>query len=58
MLCENSNKKPIILHSDQWSEYRSYEYLDLLKRNDIQVSMSRKSSPSREFSSRIFLLKV
>lgn len=41
----NSNKKPIILHSDQWSEYRSYEYLDLLRKNDIQVSMSRKSSP-------------
>jgi len=36
---------PLILHSDQGSEYRSYEYFDALKRYNITASMSRKSSP-------------
>lgn len=36
---------PEILHSDQGSEYRSYEYFDTLKRYKIAASMSRKSSP-------------
>jgi len=36
---------PDILHSDQGSEYRSYEYFDTLKRYNIAASMSRKSSP-------------
>ena len=36
---------PDILHSDQGSEYRSYEYLDTLKNYGITVSMSAKSSP-------------
>lgn len=40
-----TNIKPEILHSDQWSEYRSYDYFDLLKINNIQASMSKKSSP-------------
>lgn len=40
-----TNSKPIILHSDQWSEYRSYDYFDLLNSNNIKPSMSKKSSP-------------
>ena len=36
---------PKILHSDQWSEYRSYEYFDMLKMYHITASMSKKSSP-------------
>ena len=36
---------PLILHSDQGSEYRSYEYFDALKRYNITASMSRKSAP-------------
>ena len=42
---QRSRSIPEILHSDQGSEYRSYEYFDALKRYDISVSMSRKSSP-------------
>lgn len=36
---------PQIIHSDQGSEYRSQEYQDLLKYNNIICSMSAKSSP-------------
>lgn len=36
---------PQIAHSDQGSEYRSKEYLDLLKSFDIKPSMSKKASP-------------
>jgi putative transposase len=36
---------PEILHSDQGSEYRSQEYQELLKTNNIKCSMSQKSSP-------------
>ncbi len=36
---------PDILHSDQGSEYRSYEYFEALKKYNISASMSRKSSP-------------
>jgi putative transposase len=36
---------PIILHSDQGSEYDSQAYLSLVKRLGIKVSMSAKGSP-------------
>ena len=36
---------PKYIHSDQGSEYTSYAYLDMLKRNNIQVSFSSKASP-------------
>jgi transposase InsO family protein len=36
---------PLMVHSDQGSEYRSYEYFDALRNYNIQPSMSRKSSP-------------
>lgn len=36
---------PEILHSDQGSEYRSYEYFDVLTHYNITASMSKKSSP-------------
>jgi transposase InsO family protein len=36
---------PQIIHSDQGSEYRSQDYQDLLESNNIQCSMSSKSSP-------------
>jgi transposase InsO family protein len=37
--------KSQIIHSDQGSEYRSYNYQNLLKYSNIQISMSKKSSP-------------
>lgn len=36
---------PIYLHSDQGSEYTSYEYLEMLKANNIKASFSDKASP-------------
>jgi len=39
------SQAPIYHHCDQGSEYDSIEYLDLLKREKIKVSMSRKASP-------------
>lgn len=38
-------KMPIIIHTDQGSEYNCKEYLELLKRFEIQISMSKKGSP-------------
>ena len=38
-------KAPQICHSDQGSEYRSQDYQNLLKENNIKCSMSAKSSP-------------
>ena len=35
----------LIHHSDQGSQYTSNEYIDLLKRNGIQISMSRRGNP-------------
>jgi putative transposase len=32
-------------HSDQGSEYSSYQYQDYLREHNIQISMSKKSSP-------------
>jgi len=40
-----SNPLPMIIHSDQGSEYRGKEYLNLLKSLNIKSSMSEKSSP-------------
>jgi putative transposase len=39
------HKPPQIHHSDQGSEYQSYQYQDYLKQHNIQISMSKKSSP-------------
>ena len=39
------NPAPAISHSDQGSEYRDREYLNLLKSLNIRPSMSQKSSP-------------
>jgi len=36
---------PVYFHSDQGSEYESDEYLSLLEKEGIIISMSRKSSP-------------
>lgn len=36
---------PSFLHSDQGSEYRSYDYFALLSASKIQASFSKKSSP-------------
>lgn len=38
-------KTPLILHSDQGSEYASQEYTHLVESLNIQQSMSRKASP-------------
>lgn len=40
-----SNPAPKILHSDQGSEYRHIEYLNLIKSLNIKPSMSAKASP-------------
>lgn len=49
---------PSMLHSDQGSEYRSYEYFDALKKYNISVSMSRKSSPWENGSQESFYWKL
>lgn len=38
-------RPPAIIHSDQGNEYRSQDYLNLLKGLDIKPSMSEKASP-------------
>ena len=38
-------KSPNIFHSDQGSEYRSDELANILKKQNIKASMSKKSSP-------------
>lgn len=40
-----NREAPQYIHSDQGSEYTSYAYLDMLKKHDIKVSFSSKSSP-------------
>lgn len=35
----------LVHHSDQGVQYASHEYVDMLKRNGINVSMSRKGNP-------------
>lgn len=37
--------KPIIVHTDQGSEYTSKDYIRLMKSLDIKISMSKKASP-------------
>jgi transposase InsO family protein len=55
---QKSKTTPLILHSDQWSEYRSYEYFETLKRYNIWVSMSRKSSPWENGAQESFYWKL
>jgi len=40
-----SSGRPKVVHTDQGSEYCSQEYSDLMGKLDIQISMSKKSSP-------------
>ena len=42
---EKEKTTPKILHSDQGSEYRSYEYFSILKKYSIWASMSKKACP-------------
>lgn len=42
---QTTGQAPLYHHCDQGSEYDSREYLDLLKRENIQISMSKKASP-------------
>ena len=39
------NRKPDIFHTDQGSEYTSFEFQNLLSQNNIKASNSAKSSP-------------
>lgn len=41
----DANPTPQIIHSDQGSEYRSQDYLNLLKSLNIKPSMSQKARP-------------
>lgn len=41
----NQTLAPLYLHSDQGSEYTSYEYLEMLKTQGIRASFSDKASP-------------
>ncbi len=42
---KTTGKPPLYHHCDRGSEYDSTEYLNLLKRENIQISMSKKASP-------------
>lgn len=55
---KKARMSPLILHSDQGSEYRSYSYFDTLKRYNIHASMSRKSSPWENGSQESFYGKL
>jgi putative transposase len=39
------NSSPQIFHSDQGSEYRSYDLINILRSKNIRSSMSKKASP-------------
>ena len=54
---KRSKSIPKLLHSDQWSEYRSYEYFDTLAKYNISASMSKKSSPWENCSQESFYWK-
>lgn len=41
----NTKTKPDYHHSDQGSEYKSENYLNILRTNNTQISMSKKASP-------------
>lgn len=45
MVLAKTSATPVYHHSDQGSEYDSYEYTNKLKTNHIIISMSKKSSP-------------
>lgn len=51
------NTVPKYAHSDQWSEYRSYEYFEALARYKISASMSKKSSPWENWAQESFYWK-
>jgi len=53
-----TKQTPLFLHSDQGSEYRSYEYFEILKKYNISASMSRKSSPWENGSQESFYWKL
>lgn len=40
-----TGRKPVLIHSDQGSEYRSRQYTRIVSASGVSVSMSRKSSP-------------
>jgi putative transposase len=40
-----SSGLPKVVHTDQGSEYCSQEYLELMNKLNIQISMSKKGSP-------------
>lgn len=42
---QKTNSQPIYLHSDQGSEYDSDDYTKYAEEKNIQISMSKKSSP-------------
>lgn len=42
---QNQEVVPNIIHSDQGSEYTAYQTIDILNYYNIQISMSKKSSP-------------
>ena len=42
---QNQEIVPAIIHSDQGSEYTSYQSIDLLNHYNIHISMSKKASP-------------
>ncbi len=42
---DNTKTAPDYHHSDQGSEYKAEEYLNILRTNNIQISMSKKASP-------------
>lgn len=45
MAIEETKSLPLIFHSDQWSEYRSFLIMNYLTERGIQISMSKKWSP-------------
>jgi len=50
----NTIKAPDYHHSDQGSEYKSEDYLNILRTNNIQISMSKKASPHENASKESF----
>lgn len=51
---EEEDACPEVLHSDQWSEYRSHYYFSILKQYQIKASMSRKASPWQNWAQESF----
>lgn len=47
---------PKIVHTDQGSEYQSKDYLSMLSKLGIQVSMSKKASPTQNATSQIQII--